>query len=462
MRIDKGIRAIGPWLFAAFAVLATTAAGAADLLTPAQLKEDLRVFVDTIRNGHPDIAYSVAPADLDRALASLERDLDRPLTRDEAWQRFARINPVIADAHCGVFFDEPGKAVKAHLAGGGGLFPFEVHIDADDNLFIAARLGGEPTPLARTRITRIDGVDSRRVVRKLLALVHGDTPAFRARLLAERWYFYYWKMYGAPERYDLALDRRDARRRVEPAGRVLPQSLATRESFEQTYRFELLPDRTAWLTANSFAWPDADRWFAFADDAFGQMRRAGTRRLIIDVRNNGGGNDDFWMRGLLRHIADKPYRWASTYRKRVMEADPAKGEAVGDVVDGEIARRIEPERDDPLRFDGEVVVLVGPGTYSSSVLFANVVQDYGFGKVAGARGGIVRSRQSGGTRDTTLPHSGLVAGWPRFILDRPAGAGAAAWLTPDLVIRDDPFDARVAVDAIAGMPVRQHESAAAR
>lgn len=442
----RGLRA----LIAMALILFATTATAAERLTPTQLQGDLRVLVDTIRHQHPDVAHSVAPADFDAALASLAHDLRKPLTRDEAWERFARINPLLADAHFAVLFDDPAAATKAHLAAGGGLFPFEVHIDDAGDLFVAARLGGAATSLARTRIARIDGVDSRRIVRRLLALVHGETPALRARLLSKRWYFYYWKIYGAPANYDFVLDRRGARGLREPASHTLPQTLAARANFEQTYRFELRPDQAAVLTVDSFYWPDPERWFAFADDAFAQMRKAGTRTLVIDVRNNEGGDDDLWKRGILRHIAGVPYRWASTYRKRIMQADPDKGEAVGDIVDGEVANRVQPEPDDPLHYDGKVIVLIGDATYSSSVLFANVVAHYGFGTLAGARGGVARTRQSGGTRSTTLPNSGLVVGWPRFILDPPGGRDGDAWLRPARIVCDDPFDRSVAVRAALG------------
>lgn len=140
-------------------------------------------------------------------------------------------------------------------------------------------------------------------------------------------------------------------------------------------------------------------------------------------------------------------RWGSTYRKRVIEAYRDEGETLGSVVTGSIDRLIEPEPDHPLHFDGRVYVLVGPATYSSAVLLTNVMQDFGFGTVAGT-GGSVRSRQSGGVQRTKLPNSALVLWWPRFVLDRPAGAAASRWLEPDLVIPDVPPAPHAAIDAI--------------
>ena len=56
---------------------------------------------------------------------------------------------------------------------------------------------------------------------------------------------------------------------------------------------------------------------------------------------------------------------------------------MGDIVDGEVETWIPPQPDNPLRFTGKVYVLVGSATYSSAVVFSNVVQDFGFGTIAG-------------------------------------------------------------------------------
>jgi len=142
-----------------------------------------------------------------------------------------------------------------------------------------------------------------------------------------------------------------------------------------------------------------------------------------------------WIEGVLPYLATRPYRWASKFRKRVVVADPARHEAVGDIVDGEVDTWIPPQPGNPLHFAGKVYVLVGPATYSSAVVFSNVVQDFAFGTIAGS-GGSVRTATTGGTRRTTLPNSGLIVVAPRFVLTRPSGANTPALLTPDLEVRD--------------------------
>jgi hypothetical protein len=111
-----------------------------------------------------------------------------------------------------------------------------------------------------------------------------------------------------------------------------------------------------------------------------------------------------------------------------------KREASGVVSAGTIESATQPVENEPLHFAGKVTVEIGPLTYSSAVLFANVVWDYRFGVLTGI-GGAARTRQSGGVRSVTLPNTGLILSYPRFVLDPPAGSSAPKLLQPTTVKR---------------------------
>lgn len=436
---------------AASVLLSATTAAAEPPISPAALRADLRLAVETIERNHPDLAHSVDPAELARAATNIERQLDRPMTRTEAWTTLAKLNPLLADGHLLIGLpDWRGESARA-LAAGTAFFPFEVALDAAGNLRIVAALGGAATPLAGTRIRRINGREAREVTGELLARAHGDTPAFRSALLSQRWWLFYRMIYGTPGTYDLLLDGAPRRSYRVPASRELPAVLRRDASFERLFACELRANGGALLTVGAFSWPDKPRFFAFTRDCFARLKEAGVERLVIDVRTNGGGDDDMWKDGILRYIADRPYKQGSHYIKRVLETDPGKGEVAGQIVAGTIGSETRPLPEEPLRFDGDVSVLVGPQTYSSAVLFSNVVQDYGFAQLAGV-GGAVRTRQSGGTRSLTLPNSGLVLSYPRFVLTRPSGKAEPLLLQPDVPLADDPLRPRAAIEALLTAP----------
>ena len=274
------------------------------------------------------------------------------------------------------------------------------------------------------------------ICEQMMARAHGDTRVFRADLLTRRFWFYYWKMFGAPDTYSLTLAPGGTQRFKGSSG--LPELLTVEEKFDRQFALEYVADdkngkttSTAILRLGSFAWRDKDQVLAFTRTAFESLQRWHIRNLIIDLRDNGGGNDDQWIEGVMPYIATRRWRTASTYRKRVVTADPARGEVVGAVVDGEIETWYPPQPDNPLHFGGDVYVAVGPGTYSSAVVMSTVIQDFGFGRVIGPNDS-VRANSSGGTRRTTLTNTGLIVVAPRFVLTRPSGAKQPALLTPDI------------------------------
>lgn len=413
---------------------------------PEALQADLKFAMAAIERIHPDLDQAVDHERLEQTVGDTLRALDHPMTRDEAWSVMARLNPVFADGHLLIGFDDWRQDGAAHLKTG-GYFPFEVALDERGDLRIVSLLGGGASRLAGARIVRINGQDVRLVVEELLARTHGDTPAFRAALLARRWWFFYWKLHGSPETYDIVVASGTPRTVRMAASRAEPVVLQDDASFEKQFGLTLLPNHAALLTVSSFAWPDEARYLAFTRDAFAELRDARVRTLIIDLRANGGGSDSPWMEGLLRYIADRPYRSGSRYTKRVLAGHQDEGQTIGDIVTGEITTWIAPDTGNPLHFSGRVYVLVGPSTYSSAILFSNVVQDYGFGAIAGS-GAAVRARQTGGVQRIVLPNTGLVVSCPRFRITRPSGAADPEFLKPDTPLVENPRDPRATVDAL--------------
>lgn len=391
-------------------------------ITADQFRDDVAFLRASIARMHPDPGFSTDPAAMQAALDQLVVDLPATLSRDASWRRLATLNPLLADGHFFIGYPDWRGETRAWLAEGGSLFPAEVSIDADGKLLLRA---DSATPaLVPARIVSVNDISADLLVTTLQATVHGDTLAFRRQLLAQRWWLYYWKIYGTPTHYRLTLEQDGKQRTVTlPGSRELP--LVLREEAQLPYSLAIRPDGVAVLTISSFNLADAAPFLDFTRAAFTRIKAEGVSTLEIDISRNGGGNDAIWLDGVMPYLATRPYRTGSTYRSMTRpQADvPSK------LIDGEITTWRQPQLDNPLRFGGAVTVRIGPSTYSSAILFANVMRDFGFGTLVGT-GAAARQTQSGGVRDVTLPHSGLVLSLPRFILDPPAGRTPGALLVP--------------------------------
>jgi hypothetical protein len=418
----------------AFALVLAASARAANppTFTAAELRADLVEINRAVHEMPADLAHSADVPQLEHAIRDMDAGLANspPLDRDAAWRLFATLNPVLADGHLFVGFVDWRGEIRAHLAAGGALFPFEMRVTPGCELRVRAELGGRISPYSDTVIRSVNGMPAAAICEQLLARAHGDTRAFRADLVSRRFWLYFLKVFGAPTDFVIGFAGQDA---IHVAGSVqLPQLLADESSFERQFRLQFIGDASAAiLTLGTFAWPDKPQVLDFARDAFAKLHAARTGTLIVDLRNNGGGDDDVWIEGVMPYIASKPFRTGSTYRKRVVVADPAKGEVPGTVVNGRIETWFPPARDISRQFKGKIYVATSTGTYSSALVFCNVMQDFGFGTVAGP-GGSARANVSGGARRTTLTHTGLIVVAPRFVVDRPSGARTPELFTPDI------------------------------
>ena len=416
--------------------------------TPAQLQADLASLHDFVGRTHPEPSFTANPAALHAAWAGIANKLDRAMTRQEFWREIATINPLFNDAHWLVGLPYEPQPLAGLLQTGGAVFPFEVHLTEQGDVQILTETGGGVTPWQGAQLLRINGVPAQQVTTEMLARMHGDTAAFRANLVAKRWATLYWRLFGAPSGYTLELLHNGKHHAVQLAGsRQLPRAAAQAQQFDAQFQFETLPGNAALLKLGTFDWPDSKAVAAFTEQAFAAIKTGNIETLIIDIRTNRGGNDDLWLDSVLPYLADKPYRTGSTWRKKVIAGRASGTEKVGDVIDGEISTWRQPQLEHPLRFRGRVFVLIGRETYSSAVLFSNVMQDFGFATLV-AEAAYVRSRSTGGIQFHTLPNSGLEVVVPRFILARPAGDTADALLKPDWQLHDDPHNERALIQAV--------------
>lgn len=319
-----------------------------------------------------------------------------------------------------------------YIQDGGSIFPFEIVFD-DDDLIIKSGINGKATPYRGHKITHINGRDVGMFVEPLLVRTNGDSDKFRKALLQRQFATYIWLYYGEIESFDLTLLKSG---QIQSASFAASRDLLQEDlSFDEQFNFKLLDDQNALLSLNTFYWGAKYKdVIDFLHTTFAIIAKSNIQHLIIDIRENGGGDDGIWIDGILPYIADKTWRTGSKFKVKVLPGRADEGEKIGDVVDGENRFR-EAEHNANL-FNGDVSVLISGFTYSSSILFANVIQDHNFGLLVGeATGG--KSGQTGGTQALSLNHSNLRVVSPFFYLERPKGGNNLIPVQPDIAIDYD-------------------------
>lgn len=221
----------------------------------------------------------------------------------------------------------------------------------------------------------------------------------------------------------------------------------------------MLDDAIAYLRPGPFynddpeaasVWDNAS-FAEFVDQSFARFAEAEAKLLLIDLRDNPGGDNSF-SDLLLRRFADQPFRFCSQFKIRVSEATTASnaarlsegystvsaqfaelyaGRQPGEVVEFEIPL-VQPALPEE-RFAGKVYVLINRYSYSNAVTTAAMSQDYGFATIIGEETADLASTY-GAMEQFTLSRSGIVVGYPKAHIIRPNGDPSPRGVVPDIGI----------------------------
>lgn len=199
-------------------------------------------------------------------------------------------------------------------------------------------------------------------------------------------------------------------------------------------------------------WDPAD-FKEFVDQAFAGFIANSVNNVLIDLRNNPGGDNSF-SDPMVAWFADRPFRFSPELHIRVssaaIEANAKRLYAVGGDIDTTSARlaaayrgqalgsRIsypipETEPRSGMRYAGSVYLLVNRHSYSNAAVVAATAQDYGFGAVIGEETADLASTY-GAMETFALPLSGMDVGFPKARMLRPSGDPTPRGVVPDVPI----------------------------
>ncbi len=182
----------------------------------------------------------------------------------------------------------------------------------------------------------------------------------------------------------------------------------------------------------------------------GYFIKQDVQKLIIDVRENPGGDKSF-SDPLIAWFATQPFRFASEFVVRSSHhAKVANEQRMKDATGENLASKMLQQgyKENPYgtvfsltfdqsyprqgqQFDGQVYVLIDRSSYSNAVSLAAIVKDYGFGTVIGEP--TTDFATTLGAMETfALQHCGIQVGFPKALIIRPSGDKHPGPVYPDI------------------------------
>lgn len=427
-------------------------------------------------------------ADLAELAALVERATPRPFlrrSREEVEQTFKRLGDELppsmtrrqfvgvlreASAAYGIghqYTVFPHEDFNAWVVSGGRSPRVTIAIREDA---ILIRDTGEHDLPAGARLEELNGWPAERLLAILRARTSADTPAQRDDAIEGRFASLVWEL-GMEAPYTIVARGADgAPRRVVDAGRaparrssLFDRSGESRDGGtpqrERSFSLEWLAPDIACIRWTKMDPREKDAWEAFVRETATALQDRGAAGLIVDIRSNSGGTSSLaWP--LLGMISDRPARMSGgkVWRKsedydRFLESCVvwwARGLGWRSSVSAEYAsmklneeRVIEGQRPAPYpfagpRFTGNVVVLIGPRTFSSAVMAADAIGTYDLATLAGRpTGGVPNSHGEVGF--ARLARSGLIVSFSSAQFIRASGdATDISPVTPDVLISETP------------------------
>jgi hypothetical protein len=338
------------------------------------------------------------------------------------------------------------------------ILPFDLRF-LDGRAFVTHNYSGDARLSPGTEIVAIDGRPIAEERTAVAIYISAERDYFVDAQLEEYFPRWLWVHRGSVEEFAVDVRNGEVASRIEIAGVPILEaeplkSKWTIASHERELR--LLDGGIAWLRPGPFYEPtaadamDPTAFRAFVDDAFRKIIDAGTESLVIDVRNNPGGDNSF-SDHLISWFATKPFRFSSEFRIKAspetLEAYRPKAGAnpdeIGAALFAAVSKHAPGEKfvfDLPYaqprggeRYRGRVFVLVNRHSYSNAASMAALIQDYGFGTVIGEETADLPTSLASSEK-FTLPRTGIVVTYPKGSFIRPNGDRALRGVVPTFTI----------------------------
>jgi hypothetical protein len=409
--------------------------------------EDIDSFVKTLEDVHPNLYDLVPKEEFADSVRTVKRGLLPRVGEHDLYAGLSRLGALVRDGHTGSGFSYLIRRGNLLLR---GIFPYAVRVD-NDRVYVTGNYSYRDRIPAGSEIVRINGLTNAEFVSGVSAMLSYESLSFRNALVANPMIIAAWndfKGYVIEYRTAGSTEVRTLTARGGLYARV--QYLSGITALGKPYEFRMVTDSIAYI--GFYRFDDPERFKVFLRESFTSLRAGGISHLVIDVRENGGGNS-YLGDELMQYISRKPFRMfdrvlvkvsdevLSWHPDRIDSTKRKAGTAYDEILP------LSPLEENPLRFSGDCILLTGRNTFSSAAAFASAFRCFDAGVIVGEEtGGITVCY--GDLYDFTLPRTGLGfrVSWKKF--SNACGVDNRRGVLPDYVVEESPLNGGRGVDTV--------------
>lgn len=355
-----------------------------------QLWADADTLYSSVSRIHLDLFLRYPQERFDPEFEQAKQELQDSMTAGDFYRIMSPVMNRLRDGH---------MQLDVHSVDAGRsdiFFPLTVDIDPEDySMWIRSDYSDPPAGIAPgARILTVNGRTSAEIVTDFLPYFPAELDQRKIRYMS---YFQdfqrlFYLLYGE-DRFRVEYEENGSVKTVElPAVEITGSRLREMKTEwygkpDYTIAFDEEKD-LAILEFNRFSNPE--KFETFIREAFREIREKQVGHLIIDIRQNGGGNSSLGDE-LFQYISPVPFVQFEKGTLRVTsQIKPYLPEEASKIPDGELYTYYNtpmPLRENEDRFTGKVYLLTSGASYSSAGSFPWAFRKFGMGTIIGEESG---------------------------------------------------------------------------
>lgn len=360
---------------------------AAARVSKADLQQDIQYWMQVMEESHVNLYHSISKTNLQKQAARILSTLPDSLSHAAATFAVSELIAMISEGHLGLAANPVSDSIYAWKA---ERFPYILR-DIDSSGFIIEHdlSARSPKLSAGSTIISINGYNAvdlsqkysryfgglsewkktnvKDAIRKLLFMDNITSPfSVVAKQGSDTLRF---TVLGFTRQQADSINRAIAGARVE----------------SQPFTLKFIENNIAVIEFNDMDAHYRQQFAAFLDSSFNLIAQKKVNGLIVDIRNNGGGDSGLGDM-LISYFNGKKYRNVSAVKIKISEHARAmaqlrgqeyslKDNKNGSIYEYKVKNLVTPEKR-ANRFTGKTAVLISSRTFSSANMLANAIKDY--------------------------------------------------------------------------------------
>ncbi len=421
-------------------------------IPPDKLKQDLDFLFKTIEEVHPNMYAYVSQEKFKPLKEQLYERISSPMKPLDFYKVVA---PVVASLKSGHTFMYPPSFKKTSAFGkyvknGGKIFPLALDWDGE-RAILAGNYTDQNLPLGGV-LLEINGQDASVVIKRLSRYFPAERRHIfpwqmeRVELLRPA----IWLEYGPVELLNIRIKAIDYTTSDYVINFTTSDKIKTKEvpnNKKNSYRYFTGCD-TYLIRLND--WSSLEGIKKFCNEVFEKIRDQKASNLIIDIRNNPGGNSTC-AEAFIEHLTDQPYylfeeaqvKLSTQFCSRYGVNVPS--DAIGTM--WTMKGQLKQSKPNPLRFKGRVYLLAGVRSTSTSTAFAAAIKYFGIASIIGEETADPTTVY-GNAFDFNLPNSNLRVLSACQIYVCAGSKNDSHGVIPDYEVKQKPEDTAKGVDTV--------------